>query len=392
MHFNFSSRARKVGASKGRTRWSALPLSIVLLFLSAGFVYGFRSYARITETRPELDLTTVGNVKSESAIGIVFLSSVKTEGFVEGIRVSPSADMSFEWKDDDMKLLIRPKSQWEFGTRYTVSLPAGKTRWLGMIPETTLVFETWAPPSVASVSPEDGARDVLLGAEDPVVVTLDRPAKDSFLEFSFNDAGAIVYEIDPQKSEFRILPSDIQSGKRYTLVVRARHREGSDDSFAKIYEGSFETLPPKPSAWAKDFPTRLLEAKRYTDPAITTGKYIDVNISSQVMTIFENGTALDAFMISSGKRGMDTPTGTFSIHNKTPRAWSKTYGLYMPYWMAIVPGGKFGIHELPEWPGGYKEGTNHLGIPVSHGCVRLGVGPAKRVFEWADIGTPIVIY
>jgi lipoprotein-anchoring transpeptidase ErfK/SrfK len=64
----------------------------------------------------------------------------------------------------------------------------------------------------------------------------------------------------------------------------------------------------------------------------------------------------------------------------------------MPYWMAIVPGGKFGIHELPEWPGGYKEGANHLGTPVSHGCVRLGVGPAQTVYNWADIGTPVVVH
>lgn len=89
---------------------------------------------------------------------------------------------------------------------------------------------------------------------------------------------------------------------------------------------------------------------------------------------------------------MWTPTGEFKVHNKNPRAWSRTYGLYMPYWMAFVPSGKYGIHELPEWPGGYKEGANHLGTPVSHGCVRLGVGSAKAVYEWAEVGTPIVIY
>jgi hypothetical protein len=66
--------------------------------------------------------------------------------------------------------------------------------------------------------------------------------------------------------------------------------------------------------------------------------------------------------------------------------------LYMPYWMAITPDGKYGIHELPEWPGGYKEGANHLGRPVSHGCVRLGVGAAKTVYEWASEGTTVVVH
>ena len=90
--------------------------------------------------------------------------------------------------------------------------------------------------------------------------------------------------------------------------------------------------------------------------------------------------------------GMETPQGQFSIYNKTPRAWSKTYALFMPFWMAFLPSGEMGIHELPEWPGGYKEGANHLGTPVSHGCVRLGVGDAKEVYDWAEIGTPIIIH
>lgn len=376
---------------KGRARWSILPILIVVLFVAAGFAYGFRSYARLSETLPALE-SIIDNVRSESAIAVVFLSSVRTEGFIEGIRLSPAERVSFEWKDENTKLLIRPETRWTSGARYTLSLPQGKTVWFGKIPQTTLSFGVWAPPRVVSVSPGDGEKGVLLGAEDPVVIQLDRSAKDSFFDFSFNGESAVLYEVDSDREEFRILPKNPESGKRYALTVRVRHREGSDSSFEKIFETSFETLPPKPIEWSRDFPTRLVEAKRYTTPVLSTGKYIDINTASQVMVIFENGVALDVYLVSSGKRGMDTPKGTFSIHNKTPRAWSKTYGLYMPYWMAIVPGGKFGIHELPEWPGGYKEGANHLGTPVSHGCVRLGIGNAKRVYEWADIGTPVVVY
>ena len=64
----------------------------------------------------------------------------------------------------------------------------------------------------------------------------------------------------------------------------------------------------------------------------------------------------------------------------------------MPNWMALVASGKFGIHELPEWPSGYKEGASHLGSPVSHGCVRLGVGPSKRVYDFAEVGTPVIVH
>lgn len=392
MTFNFLSRKQQSKKSGKRgVRWGILPLFIIGLFLMSAGVYGFCAYARILEARPSFD-TIIADVKPESALGVTFPSSVDTDGFTEGVHLTPDIPVVFEWKDENRKLLIKPATFWVSGTRYALSLPAGKTVWLGTILATTLSFETWSPPVVMSVSPEDGAQDVLLGAEDPVVVHLDRSAKDSFLDFSFNGEKAVVYGIDSDKQEFRILPNNVQSGVTYSLVVRVRNRESSDASFETAYTGSFATLPPAPSVMAADFPTRLLNAKRYTVPTVTTGKYIDINTETQVMTIFEDGKVLDAYMVSSGKRGMDTPKGDYTIHNKAPRAWSKSYGLYMPYWMALVASGKYGIHELPEWPGGYKEGANHLGTPVSHGCVRLGVGPAERVYTWTDIGTPVTVH
>lgn len=54
-------------------------------------------------------------------------------------------------------------------------------------------------------------------------------------------------------------------------------------------------------------------------------------------------------------------------------------------------GGYF-IHELPYWPGGYREGEDHLGQRVSHGCVRLGVGVAEDVYKFADVGTPVIVH
>lgn len=134
-------------------------------------------------------------------------------------------------------------------------------------------------------------------------------------------------------------------------------------------------------------PANKLQQPEVSNP---NGKKIVIHLKTQTMDVVENGEVLHSFTISSGKRGMQTPTGTFTVLNKSPRAYSKTYGLYMPYWMAFTTRGH-GIHELPEWPNGYKEGENHLGTPVSHGCVRLGVGSAKTVYEWAEVGTVVEV-
>lgn len=119
-------------------------------------------------------------------------------------------------------------------------------------------------------------------------------------------------------------------------------------------------------------------------------KKIVVDISSQRLRAYEGTKVVLDAQISSGKPGMDTPLGAFKILNKSVRAWSSKYKLYMPYWMEFNARG-YGLHELPEWPGGYKEGANHLGVRVSHGCVRLGVGYAQKLFNWAGVGTPVIV-
>ena len=119
-------------------------------------------------------------------------------------------------------------------------------------------------------------------------------------------------------------------------------------------------------------------------------KWIRIDLSEQSLSYGYGPKAVDTFIVSTGKRGFKTPTGEFSVLYKHEKKWSATYKLWMPYWMSFTYQGH-GIHELPYWPNGYREGENHLGIPVSHGCVRLGIGPAQKLYDWAEAGTKIVV-
>jgi hypothetical protein len=123
-------------------------------------------------------------------------------------------------------------------------------------------------------------------------------------------------------------------------------------------------------------------------------KKIVITISTQNLKCFEGTDIVCDFTISSGLPGLDTPTGNFKIQRKRDVAYSAAYDLYMNYWMAFTPNEAYGIHELPYWKyswGIVTEGANHLGQRVSHGCVRLGIGSAKQVYDWAPIGTPVEI-
>jgi hypothetical protein len=130
------------------------------------------------------------------------------------------------------------------------------------------------------------------------------------------------------------------------------------------------------------------------DPAQVGGKRLNasihISLKEQKLDYLLNGFIWKSFSVSTGKASMPTPKGEFEVLNKIKNAWSKTYGLWMPYWLGLNSPG-IGIHELPIWPNGYREGESHLGVPVSHGCIRLGLNSAVYVYEHASVGTQVII-
>ncbi|MCX7779049.1 MAG: L,D-transpeptidase [Patescibacteria group bacterium] len=121
-----------------------------------------------------------------------------------------------------------------------------------------------------------------------------------------------------------------------------------------------------------------------------SGKIIEISIQDQLLRYRIGKVILGEYRVSTGSVRYPTPLGEFLIDKKEKRAYSKKWRLWMPYFLSMK-NGLFGIHELPEWSDGRKEGENHLGQRVSHGCIRLGVGPAKKIYDWADVGTKVII-
>lgn len=365
----------------------------VFYFVLAAFVLGGGAFEKWRLAPVAATLETEALSSSQEPIVINFSKAVEAESLVGKISLIPDIPFRTEWQDFGKRLVITPVSNWQLDTRYQLTIGQGKTSFFVRTPAFTFTVASPQLPKLVSVTPADGAKDVLLGIEDPIRVTFDRSVSNFYVDFHFDPEIPVVYQHNLDKTVFEIMPKEmLESNRQHTLSLRIRWRNESDEQYRFLGKVSFTTSPPQPKKFQRDFTDRIEEAKRVTRAKKIDGKYIDINLASQVMTLFDSGRAIDAYIISSGKRGMDTPTGEFAIHNKAARPWSKAYSLYMPYWQAITPDGKYGIHELPEWPGGYKEGANHLGTPVSHGCVRLGIGPAKRVFEWAEIGTPVVVY
>lgn len=363
------------------------------LAIIAGGVFGihYTLYAYPEVFKSEVNLIRGENIDCAENIIVNFSHPVAVDKYV-GVRLSPEIGVKLTWENSNKQLVISPVEFWQPETNYTLYLPEGRSSLFTKIEPESFTFSTVKLPKVKSFSPEKGEKNVSVGMEDPIVINFSTPTAGFFIKFTIDPFVDMAYQNNTERTQFKLIPKEkLKEGTDYKIKIYAKYNKDRDDGYREIYFSNFETVPPPPSSWEKDFALRLEQARKFTQAKIQEGKYIDINLTSQIISTFENGKLLSASLISSGKKGMDTPKGTYEIMAKRPRPWSKKYALYMPWFMQFTGQGH-GLHELPEWPGGYKEGANHLGIPVSHGCVRLGIGPAKALYDWAEVGTPIVIY
>jgi tetratricopeptide (TPR) repeat protein len=123
-------------------------------------------------------------------------------------------------------------------------------------------------------------------------------------------------------------------------------------------------------------------------------KRIEIDISKQRLYAWKEKELVFNFPVSTGLRGQDTSTGRFQVLDKIPMAYSRVWRLKMPYWMGIywVKGIENGIHALPIRPDGSVMWAGLLGQRASYGCIILSRTAAKKLYNWADIGTQVHIH
>jgi lipoprotein-anchoring transpeptidase ErfK/SrfK len=138
--------------------------------------------------------------------------------------------------------------------------------------------------------------------------------------------------------------------------------------------------------------SQALDPAQAPSPQYTGGKYILVSISEQHLYAYENGQLVFSFTASTGM-GNSTRAGSFQVLDKIPNAYGANWDIWMPDWLGIYWSGSLenGIHALPILPSGARLWAGYLGVPISYGCVVLGVDEALQLYDWADIGTPVEI-
>ena len=154
-----------------------------------------------------------------------------------------------------------------------------------------------------------------------------------------------------------------------------------------------ETATATATATETATPMPVIPSPTWTPPQLPTPipagsggeRWIDVNLSEQLLVAFEGDTPVYWVKVSTGLPGTPTVVGQYRIYVKyesTLMTGDDYYLPNVPYTMYFYKG--YGIH------GAYWH--NNFGRPMSHGCVNVPVPDSEWLFSFASVGTLVNIH
>jgi LysM repeat protein len=162
---------------------------------------------------------------------------------------------------------------------------------------------------------------------------------------------------------------------RYGTTVQALASVNNLSSTSLIYVGQRLVIPGGS--------TSLVPATTSVS-APTAGKWIDIRLASQSLVAYEGQQPVYWATVSTGTSRTPTPKGSFRIYSKLRSGTMAGPGYRLP-----------NVPYIMNFYGGYAmHGTywhNNFGYPMSHGCVNMKISDAQWLYNWAPIGTEVII-
>ncbi len=175
------------------------------------------------------------------------------------------------------------------------------------------------------------------------------------------------------QSDSRIRPIMLASAQRNHDIAQALVDAGAKgNAYSRRYLSGAII-----GSWYKD--TRMQQICLIGKVPDPQPRYLVVDLSSQRVTLYENGVSTFSTPCSTGRAGYRTPPGEYVISDKHRHHTSTLYHSSMPFFQRFSFAA-FGIHQ------------GHLpGYPASHGCIRLPYSSAQHLFGKLQVGDYAVI-
>jgi uncharacterized protein YraI len=123
------------------------------------------------------------------------------------------------------------------------------------------------------------------------------------------------------------------------------------------------------------------------------GRWIDVHLTQQLMTAYEGSTPVRVVVTTTGMSGWETPEGQFWISVRVPNETMRSGAIGAEHFYQL-DNVLFTQYFTPEGHAihyAWWRTRETIGRPGSHGCLNTLLDDARFFWEWADIGTMLLI-
>jgi lipoprotein-anchoring transpeptidase ErfK/SrfK len=250
---------------------------------------------------------------------------------------------------------------------------------------TVPIFDKWTDGAtiVAGDLGGDGVPEIVVGAGPGSLPEIDVLRQDGSLITKFNafdktiTKGVIVGVMDANNDGKNEIVAALGPG--FGKFVRVFDGSGKllDDWFPipESFNSILSAATIDGSGIAASAPTPL-----FTNQDSIGKKEIIVNLAKQRLYAYENGKLFTTHLVSTGKKSMPTIPGLYSVLKKIP---TKTMGrLKNIKWDLLIYPAHY-IHAA-YW-------HNDFGKQRSEGCINEREADAKKLYDWAQIGTTVKI-
>jgi lipoprotein-anchoring transpeptidase ErfK/SrfK len=351
------------------------------------------------------------NLNTNASLSAINTNPIAVNNFIDSsinVTVQPSVDANLSINGGNIQL-----SNAASGLRYGLSNPGGQIMSAAAtLSSTPLKLQTLAiNPALTTeaLMPYKAQLQKILTQSASFTiagqsVTPTQADIASWLEITPNDKNKSL-DISVNSGKVQAYINNIATG--YIRPAKAQVEvQQSDGSTQVLVPGENGIAISNESSISSDLAKSLMSAKGFSYPlpvsyapftTITAGdypKWIEVDLTHYRLYAYENANLVNTFLISAGRPSTPTPTGQFAIQSKFVQQdmygqnvdGSSYFQPNVPWINYFAPGG-FAIH------GNYWRPTSYFGsVNSSHGCVGLMVSDAEWVYNWAPVGTPIIIH
>jgi lipoprotein-anchoring transpeptidase ErfK/SrfK len=131
-------------------------------------------------------------------------------------------------------------------------------------------------------------------------------------------------------------------------------------------------------------------------------KTIIVSIAAQQLWAYENGKEVMTTLVTTGRPQLPTDIGPMKVILKSsPWVMHSPWGPGSPWWypdtmvrkvLWFTASGE-GLHDARWQPDStYGPGSENVSYLASHGCIHLPGKTVDFLYDWAPVGTPVIVY